>query len=242
MVKMAAVEFVNAARLSFAVLAAWLSIGAATTDSSVATTAPDIDKICANTACRTGGYEAVVGVDADHFTMIPVTHSPYILDDGSILIFPGESIAVQFSMDGDKLGPPISAKRYAPHLPALIVKSGGAPEINADDAALPLINGKTPADEVSSLPPNTLLVSYGQFKPRGQAGMNLTVESNLAVTIKLDAIVAEISSGAYHQHYTSTCPIMPKLAGYEMWPNALGPIILRNFRVQPTDTASVTCS
>jgi hypothetical protein len=121
------------------------------------------------------------------------------------------------------------------------VKAGGAPEVNTDDSTLPVISGRLPADEVAGLAPNSLLVSYGQLKPRGQTGMDLTVESNLAHTIKLDAIIAEISPGSYHQHYTSTCPIMPKMWGVESWPNALGPLILRNYRLQ-TSSDTVTCN
>jgi hypothetical protein len=202
--------------------------------------APDIEKVCAARACRTGGYQAAVFVDADHFTLIPVSRSPYILDSGAVLVFPGETIAVQFAPDGDKLGQPISAQRYAAHLPALIVKADGQPIANPEDATLPAVTGNRPADEVAKLPPNTLLISYGQFKQTGEKGMALIVEQNLPQTIKLDAIVAELSPGGYKQHYTSTCPIMPKMFGNENWPNALGPIVLKNFRFQAGGN-SFTC-
>jgi hypothetical protein len=210
-----------------------LAAGVATADEP--SPIPDVDKVCAQHACRAGGYEAVVFVDGEHYTTIPVTHSPYILDDGSVLVFPGETIAVQFAPSGDKLGPPISVQRYAAHLPALIVvKADGQPDANPDDATLPSIRENAPADEVAKLPPNTLLIAYGQFKKTGDKGMALIVEHNLTQTIKLDAIVAEISPGKYKQHYTSTCPIMPKMWGNENWPNALGPLVLKNFRFQAT--------
>jgi hypothetical protein len=197
--------------------------------------APDVEKICAARACRTGGYQAAVFVDAGHYTLIPVSRSPYILDDGAALVFPGETIAVQFAPDGDKLGPPISAQRYAAHFPALIAKAEEQPVANPEDAALPVVSEKMPADEVAKLPPNSLLISYGQFKQTGDKGMALIVEQNLPQTIKLDAIVAELSpGGGYKLHYTSTCPIMPKMWGNENWPNALGPIVLKNFRFQAT--------
>jgi len=203
---------------------------------------PDIATVCANTACRTGGYDAVVGVDAEHYTTIPVTHSPYLLDDGSVLIFPGETIAVQFAVDGDKIGKPLSAKRYAPHLPLQVVISGGAPTSNPENDGLPIVTAKMPADEVALLGPNTLLLSYGQLKERGSTGMALIIEHNLAHTMKLDAIVAELAVGKYKQHYTSTCPIMPKMWGYESWPNALGPLVLGNFRFLPDGGTSLTCN
>jgi len=201
---------------------------------------PDIEKVCSQTACRTGGYEAVVGVDPQRYTTIPVTRSPYILDDGSVLIFPGETIAVQLAVDGGKLGRPMAAERYAPEFPALIVKSDGAPEANPENASLAALQGKMPADEVANLPPNTLVVSYGQFKEKGESGMTLTLLHNFSQTIKLDAIIAEIRPNAYEQHYTSTCPVRPKMSDFENWPNALGPLVLKNFRFQ-ADGQSVVC-
>jgi hypothetical protein len=56
--------------------------------------APDIDAVCAATACRDGGYEIALRLDKGHYRTLPVTRSPYILEDGSILIFPGEAFAI----------------------------------------------------------------------------------------------------------------------------------------------------
>ncbi len=203
--------------------------------------AVDVDKVCAERACRVGGYEAVLGTDKDHYTTIPVTRSPYLPDDSSVLIFPGETIAVQFAVDGDKLGSPVSVKRYAPHFPAFISRSGGVPEVNSEDATFPQVKADLPTIEVAALPPNTLLLSYGQFKPKGETGMVLTLEHNLPHTVKLDVIIAEITPGAYKQHYTSSCPIMPKVWGNENWPNALGPIVLTKFRFLPDGGTTVSC-
>jgi len=202
---------------------------------------PDVEKACAQRTCRVGGFEAVIGVDKDRYMTIPVTRSPYLLEDGSILMFPGETIAVQFAVNGDTLGAPLSVQRYAPHLPAFILMSGGAPVVNSEDATLPQIKEDLPAKEVAALPPNTLLLSYGQFKPKGETGMVLTLEHNLPHTVKLDLTIAEISPGAYKQHYTSSCPIPPKIWGNENWPNALGPIVLDKFRFLADGGTTMNC-
>jgi len=226
------VRIVNAA----VVAASLLALPAAAAD------VPDIDAICAKTACRTGGYFAVVSVDAAHFIGVNVSRSPYLLEDGAILLFPGETLAVTFAVDGDTLGKPISAVRYAPHLPLLIARTqGDKPAANPDDATLPVVLGKMPADEVASLPPNTLLISYGQFKPEGPAGMVLTLEHNLPHTLKLDAVITEISTAGYKQHASSTCPVLPKIWDNESWPYPLGPIILAKVRFQP-DSGDIVCN
>lgn len=200
------------------------------------TDSTELEKICAATGCRAGGYDAAVGVDKDRYTTVPVTHSPYLPDKESALVFPGETIAIRFSVDGDK-PVPVSVTRYAPRYPAMIVKSDAAPVANADDAALPAMKG----DSLSgTIPPNLLIVSYGQFKPQGETGMVLTIESSLPHKLKLDAIIAEIAPGSYKQHYTSTCAIQPKLTDFENWPNALGPIVLTNFRFL-ADDATMSC-
>jgi hypothetical protein len=203
---------------------------------------PDLVAICAKTACRTGGYYAIVSVDAAHFVGVQVGRSPYLLENGSLLVFPGETIAVTFAVDGDNLKP-VSVRRYAPHLPLPIAKTtGDKPQANADDAALPAVNGKLPADEVAALPANTLLVSYGQFKPQGESGMILTLDHNLPHMLKFDAIIAEMPRGtsAYSQHYSSTCPVQAKIWDNESWPTPLGPIILTKFRFQP-DSPTIVC-
>ena len=203
--------------------------------------AADIDKVCAERACRAGGFEAVVGVDAERFITIPVSHSPYLLEDGSILLFPGETVAVQFAIDGGDIAKPVAATRYAPHLPALIVKEGGAPQANPDDAGLPPVTAPLPADEVALLPPNTVLLSYGQLKPKGESGMALVVEHNLARTLKYSAMIFVVQTGGgYRQSQTSSCPVMPKMWGHETWPDRLGAIVLGNFHF-PADSTVMTC-
>jgi hypothetical protein len=204
--------------------------------------APDLDAVCAKTACRAGGYFALVSVDASHFVGVQVGRSPYLLENGSLLVFPGETLAVTFALDGDTLKP-TAVKRYAPHLPLPIARAeNDKPQSNPDDDALPTVSGKLPADEVANLPPNTLLVSYGQYKPQGESSMILTLDHNLSHTLKFDTIIAEMPSGGsgYSQHYTSTCPVQAKVWDNESWPIPLGPIILTRFRLQP-DSPTIVC-
>ncbi|WP_443747770.1 hypothetical protein [Asticcacaulis solisilvae] len=185
---------------------------------------------CQATACRTGGFDAVVLVDKDHYRTVPITHSPYVLPDGSILIFPGETIAIQFRRDGDTLSAPTFYRRFAPALPARI-ETGDKVGDDPANAGLPVIKGDVSKDKVAGLPPDTLLLSYGQAN--GQPGMMLFVDHTFARTLKLDATMSLIGKGRYEQRPTSTCPILPGVSSFESWPNPLGPMILKGFRLLP---------
>jgi hypothetical protein len=89
-------------------------------DATAQPTANNLDTLCAQIACRKGGYDAVVRVDSERYTTVPVSRSPYVVDDNSILIFPGETIAIQFTIENDQLTHPKMVERFAPKLPAYI--------------------------------------------------------------------------------------------------------------------------
>jgi hypothetical protein len=75
MVQVSPVGFVNAPKLAFVLLAAWINIAACPSASSSAPATPGIDTVCKNTACRVGGYEAVVSVDADQYLSNGMRHT-----------------------------------------------------------------------------------------------------------------------------------------------------------------------
>ena len=198
-----------------------------------------IDAICAKTACRAGGYEVAVGVDAAHYTNVPVSRSPYVTEDGEILIFPGETLALQFAINGDTLSAPRFIARYAtPKDLALKVDTGLKlvdDPLNSRSPPLPEKGGDT---DMSAFPPNTLLISYGQLADH--IGMAMDLETNVLRPLKLDTEMSLIKNGAYEWHYTSTCPITSGHSSYESWPSERGPMKLSHFRFIP-ETVKVTC-
>lgn len=191
--------------------------------------APDLDTVCAQSGCRTGGFDIAIAVDAQRYTTIPVSRSPYVPDDKSVLIFPGETIAIQFTPDGDSLTHPKFIGRYAPEMAAQI-ESGDVLSANPDDAKLPKLKGEIARDQMADMPPNTLLISYGQLDPHS-GGMMLKTEHNFARPLKFTAILAIIRKGTYEQRPTSTCAVLPGIFGTEMWPDLLGPLVLTDLRL-----------
>jgi len=195
------------------------------------------DSICQTTACRPGGIDVVVRVDKDHYQTVPVKPAPYVLPEGQILIFPGETIAIQFTRAGDTLSAPVFYRRFAPQFPAQI-ETGGKVADDPANTGLPAITGDMSKDKMADLPPNTLLLSYGQVD--GQPGMMLTIDHNFPKALKLDATMFLIGKGRYDQRPTSTCPIQAGLSSFETWPHPIGPLTLQSFRLlQPGD--KITC-
>jgi len=195
-----------------------------------------VAKICATTACRTGGYEAVVWIDETHLSSVPEGPSPYVTQDGEILIYPGETFAVQFSIVDGKPAAPKFYKRYAPAMPAKR-DDGNRLSDNPEDATLPALHAPDEDVDFASLPVNTLVLSYGQ---RGKEGMDLTIASTMPRTLKLDATMTLVRKGAYDYRATSTCPIGAKMQNFETWSGPLGPMFLGNFRFLP-DGAKHVC-
>ena len=199
-------------------------------------TTPNNDDICAKVACRKGGFEVALFVEATHFTTVPVNQSPYVTPEGDILIFPGETIAYQFSIKDGVLSTPIFYKQFASDKHNAMPIVGGTKLIkNPIDTELPSVPMKDNDVDSSQLPPNTLLIAYGQFnkvndQSRKDTGMLMTFHSNLPM-MKLDAKISIVKKGAYVWYYTSTCPI--KNALLESWPENHGPVFLSKFRLLP---------
>jgi hypothetical protein len=203
-----------------------LAAGALANDNPHVYTAENqtIEQICAKTECRKGGYEVVTWLDEKHYQTVPVSLSPYVTEDGSILVFPGETLAFQFSIIDGKLSAPKFLKRFAAEYPAWT----GTDKIaaNPEDAALPKLPENWPTENFDALPANTLVVSYGQ--PEHKAMTLLTLHSSLPENIKVDAIMSIIAKNGYDWSSTTTCPVMAKHSSVEIWYDPMGPMTLSN--------------
>lgn len=181
--------------------------------------------ICAKTACRAGGNRIAVSTDQERYTSILVSHSPYVdPNDGTIVIFPGETLVFRLPVADGKIGTPEFVAEYAPEMPMEADPAAPPPPVRE----LPKLKGGMPVDILAPFPEGTLIVSYGQ---RGRSPMTyLTLVHNLPKTVKLDALMALIQPHAYDIRPTSTCPLMPKVFSFESWPHPIGPMLLKNIR------------
>jgi hypothetical protein len=192
----------------------------------LAARAATADPECATTACRPGGFDLAIRLEDDHYKAVTVTPTPYVMGNGTILIVPGETIAVQFTLvNGQIAGPATFLGRFAPHLPVPIA-NGQAPVPNPQDAGLPVLAGNSAAELLGQLPPNSLLLSYGQDPVL--ATMYLDMYSNLPRRLKLDAVMSIFGHDSFVTGPTALCPISPMALDHEIWPDPVGPLALTN--------------
>ncbi|HVZ29307.1 MAG TPA: hypothetical protein VG839_02865 [Asticcacaulis sp.] len=198
---------------------------------------PPSEDICAHTACRKGGFNIAVLWEDGNYVGVPVPHSPYVLDDGSIIIYPGETLAFQFSVDGDTLSPPKFVQRFAPRHAAQVYVDGKL-SANPDDAQLP------PRPDVTELPPNTILISYDNLddmKKGMGTGTSLEVGSTLPKMLKFDAtlnMLKTVGTG-YDPKHRDTCAVQAHSYGAIAWSNPNASIVIRHFHFT---TDLMTCS
>jgi hypothetical protein len=169
---------------------------------------------------------------------------PYV-QDGAIVILPGETLIFRIAVTGDSLGPPVFVGARADPPPAKVLPSDTSFQGNAKTTVQhdpktgenyyqaykgsPYIEGGTAAEHLKDAPPGTLIVSYHQAA--GHPDMILRVEHNLPKPVKYDAVITRPAANSLASGTpTSTCPVRPLVAGMESWPYPLGAVALRNLR------------
>ncbi|ESQ83665.1 hypothetical protein AEAC466_11705 [Asticcacaulis sp. AC466] len=164
---------------------------------------------------------------------IPVSRSPYVLEDGAILIFPGETLAFKFNIDNGTLGKPEFIMAFAPQMPARVDINGKLSD-NPLDANLPPLPTKDGNVDMSALPANSIILSYGEASEH-KTGMMLSSDSTLTRAIKFEDTMYVVHPGksGYTEFHTSTCPVRAGRGVFETWPHPIGPMILTNLRFVP---------
>ncbi|HUJ03805.1 MAG TPA: hypothetical protein VLW75_09230, partial [Rhizomicrobium sp.] len=139
----------------------------------------------------------------------------------AVMIDPGETVAIQFKRSGNMLIDPKFIGRFQPDYPARVVH-GGKLFANPADAKLPKLN-------MADLPPDTLVISYGQINAH-TPGMILKSEHNFTRPIKFLAVRTLLHMGYFDPYETPTCAVLPGKSRTEIWPDLMGPIMLANIR------------
>lgn len=193
---------------------------------------------CAKAACRKALKDVVIRIDDTKFRTIPAPLSPYLLDPTSLLLFPGETVVIQFTVEGDAITGAKLLERLSPQLPAPLMLEGKI-VANPDDADLRKAPGGMPKEMMATFPANVMVLSYGQVN--GKPDTMLQMTHNLSRNIKFDAIMAVFGPEGYVQRSTTSCPVRPNVLGVEHWPHPIGPMILAKARLMP-DGANMSCT
>jgi hypothetical protein len=182
--------------------------------------------------------------DGSHEVELKFPVAPYV-SDGTITVFPGETLVFRFSGGADGPGAPVFEKQMALPLPQKIApsdesfQSDSQTRVSHDSKTgenvyflgkgSPFFEGGTAKEHLKDEPPGTMIVSYHQAI--GRPDMVLRIEHNFASPLKYDAEMERVTpNGLAAPKTTSTCPVQPVLAGNETWPYPIGPIRLKNFR------------
>ena len=235
----------NLGVLSYAVFSA--SAALAAVPGAVQTTTGPI--ACSSPPCRNEPAHArLLMTDGVHEIDINFGPAPYV-DNGAIIMFPGETLVFRFPGGMDDPGIPAYANPMAMPLPQNPQPSDSDFQNDAHTGiqrdpksgenlyfltkGSPFLEGGTAEEHLKGAPPNTMIVSYHQAS--GHPDMVLRVEHNFSRPLKYDAEMEPLSpNGPGTPVKTSTCPVMPVLSGNETWPYPLGAIRLTNFRFVDT--------
>src|SRR5690348_14593085 len=98
-----------------------------------------------------------------------------------------------------------------------------------DQAAEADARRRSHAEEVAGF----LFIKFEQKD--GDLNMNLTLKSDFPITLKYDAIMFVPTQRGPQPAPTSSCPLLGRTGGVELWPHAVTLLLLTNLRLQPTD-------
>ncbi|MFT4091479.1 MAG: hypothetical protein QM645_12155, partial [Asticcacaulis sp.] len=219
-----------------------LAISSVLSGMAMAETAQDTDDsfaaLCKDTPCRNGGYEVLVNSPDGKIQVIEVLQSPYVAlngNSGAVLLFPGETIAVQFDIQNDQPVNPRLLQRFSAQFPVRAMIGKRVTE-HPEDKDLPVLPSE---NRQSALPPNTLLLSFGQMD--GLPGMVMIAESTLPKRLKYKAIMTVQKDDNYYNRPTSSCPVLAGASSYEHWPHTINNLLLHGFVFQEDDD-KVVCN
>jgi hypothetical protein len=168
--------------------------------------AKQLAEACARSICRTESRELRLKSTAGGEWGIKTQLFPYA-DNGQIVLYPGETIEVEFAADGKAMDKPHFVRVVEP----------GAPQNSSG-------NTNTPA-------PNTAIMTLEFKQVDGKPDMLLTIKSTLGFLIKYDAQMFVPTKNGTQSIYTSSCPIVAKGSAFETWPHEIAMIVLHDFRV-----------
>lgn len=201
-----------------------------------AATEPNYDAVCAQTACRDGGYTVLIvtGSDENDAVMgegVSIPHSPYVMEDGALLILPGETIVYSLTAEGITIKATFLGRYYPDH-PHV------QPENFRQDWTNPADDGLKPLElDYKGHPvlgPNQLMISYGQMAPsEGKPDVFMELWHNFPGMIKPKLFMQVFAEDGPRFVYTSSCPILTGISSYEHWPHQIGAMIVESLTLKP---------
>jgi hypothetical protein len=187
--------------------------------------AQDLAQACARSVCRTEAKRIRLrDTDGGEYEY-PTELFPYA-DGGSVSLFAGEAIELDFAADGSTVKDPRFV-RVIDRVDTANIRGYGGPTMNTAQ----------PAD-----PKKRQTMSLEFKQEEGKPDMTLVLRSDLGFTVKFDALIWIPTGNGVRVTRTSMCPLFAGIGGFEVWPQPIIMIALVNFRVLKPETDAVACN
>ena len=172
----------------------------------MAARAKELAEICTMVTCRMEPHE--LRLRAEGGSLVTTTDLLPYVHDGTVVLYPGESVTVDFAADGSMIDMPRFAR---------LASAGDAVGMPSDARA-------------------SVTLNFSQTD--GKPDMLLVLKSSLGFAVKYDAYMYVPTPNGVESGYTSSCPLNAGLSATEHWPHAIMMIVLTNFRLATAaDTA-----
>lgn len=179
--------------------------------------------LCAKVPCRKESRQIEIRADAQHGFRYTNQQLPYVDPDGTIILYPGETITVSLAADGDKLA-----------VPKIVSVSDSTGAVDLGDAA-----------NKSAVPETTMTFAFSQIP--GKPDMILFATNRTKLMLKYSAIIMTPSEQGLKASRTTICPVLPSndpklgFTGTESWQQGIGMLIVTNLHILPSD-GSTACN
>jgi hypothetical protein len=170
--------------------------------------ARDLAAACARSVCRTEVRQLNLNAENGRFELMTDLF-PYA-DNGTVSIFPGEAIVVEFA-DNRSLNNP----RFLRVVDQIDI--AGTPDRMTGAGDRPTMSFEFKQDP-------------------GKPKMTLQIKSTLDVFVKFDAFMWLPTPDGIRIGPTSSCPVIANGGNFETWPHPIAMLVLSNFRVQPLNS------
>ena len=176
--------------------------------------ASDLAAACARSVCRTEVKRLTLNAENGRFEYMTDLF-PYA-DSGTVSIFPGETIVVEFESD------------TAVSTPRFVKVTDHGHDAGTQEGMAVASPGAKPT------------ISFEFRQDPDKPSMTLEVSSTLGTLVKYDALMWVPTPNGIRPARTSSCPLFAA-RGFETWPHPIVMLVLTNFRVLPREGGTIVC-
>ena len=174
-----------------------------------------LKEVCLKFDCRQSVRTLSLRMPDDKRLEASTDRYPYVDDKGVIIIYPGETIAVSLSGQGEALGPPALVSVTNPEGPVAL--------------------------RTAPKQPANLTFAFKEFA-KDKSGMLLDVTNQIDAALEYDAAMMVWAGSGFRVVHTSVCRLMPpqpgltEFHGFEQWAQPVVMLMISNIHGLPKNS------